>query len=50
MSYCNKNEFDINISSFEVENAPFVSLTCPDCGKHTAIQERAGGVIEDIFR
>jgi hypothetical protein len=43
---CKKYEFDINISSFEVENAPVVSLTCPDCGKSTAMQKRDSGGIE----
>ena len=40
---CKQYEFDINISSFEVENTKVVSLKCPECGKATGIEERDGG-------
>ena len=43
---CQKYEFEVDISSAEINSAKVVSLTCPVCGKSTAMQERAGGGIE----
>ncbi len=43
---CKRFEFEIDISSAEIQSAPVVALTCPECGKSTSIQERPGGGIE----
>jgi len=43
---CKGFEFEIDISNAEIKSAPVVALTCPKCGKSTAIQERPRGGIE----
>jgi len=43
---CQQTEFRIEILDLEIEQAGVVALTCPCCGKSTAIQKRPGGGIE----
>ena len=43
---CQSHEFNIEISAMDFRLAPVISLTCPACGKSTALQERPGGGIE----
>ena len=43
---CQRYEFEVDISVAEIDLAKVVTLTCPNCGKSTALQERAGGGIE----
>lgn len=43
---CQRTEFQIEVLDAEIEHAKVISLTCPSCGKSTAIQKRPGGGIE----
>jgi hypothetical protein len=43
---CKQFDFEIDVSTMEIESAPVIALTCPQCGKSTSIQERPGGGIE----
>jgi uncharacterized protein YlaI len=43
---CQRFEFEIDLSPSELKKTPVVALTCPECGKSTAVQERPGGGIE----
>ncbi len=43
---CRGFVFDIEVASVDFKRAPVIALTCPECGKSTAVQERSGGGIE----
>jgi len=43
---CKGFEFEVEVSEMDFQRAPAVALTCPQCGKSTAIQQRPGGGIE----
>ena len=43
---CSRFEFDVQLNDEDFKRAPVVALTCPACGRWTAIQQRPGGGIE----
>lgn len=43
---CGSFTFDVELSEADFSRAPVITLTCPSCGKSTALQEREGGGIE----
>lgn len=43
---CNRADFQFELLGGEIENICVIAITCPNCGKSTAIQQRPGGGIE----
>lgn len=43
---CRRFEFEVELNEMDFRRAPVIALTCPACGKSTAVQQRSGGGIE----